>query len=210
MKWRPLPPQGPSGWFPWFIGTMRRCDLLTVVSPHFVAFAWRYLERRVFVPFGRRRQADGSSRSLLYRLLPIRLTSWNCQDLPCSRETLITIRPVLGPRRDQHSATGPRVNVLDTAPAPKHNEGSPRLQISGLNHTAFGLAVYASKWKLPATDKTRFRLLVPALRTGFDPQGFYERFLNWNSFSFPELHRASFVLALFYQCQFPLIAFTDC
>ena len=34
-------------------------------------------------------------------------------------------------------------------------------------------------------------------RTGFDPQGFYERFLNWNSFSFPELHGASFVLALF-------------
>ena len=25
-------------------------------------------------------------------------------------------------------------------------------------------------------------------RTGFDPQGFYERFLNWNSSSFPELH----------------------
>jgi len=102
-------------------------------------------------PFGRRRQADGSSRSLLYRLLPIRLTSWNCQDLPCSRETLMTIRPALRPRRDRVRATGPRVNVLDTAPAPKHNEGSPRLQISGLNHTAFGLAVYASKWKLPAT-----------------------------------------------------------
>ncbi len=34
-------------------------------------------------------------------------------------------------------------------------------------------------------------------RTGFDPQGFYERFLNWNSSSFPELHGASFVLALF-------------
>ena len=47
--------------------------------------------------------------------------------------------------------TGPWVNGLDTAPAPKHNEGSPRLQISGLNHTAFGLAVYASKWRLPAT-----------------------------------------------------------
>ena len=38
-------------------------------------------------------------------------------------------------------------------------------------------------------------------RTGFDPQGFYERFLNWNSSSSPELHGASFVLALFYHCQ---------
>ena len=35
-------------------------------------------------------------------------------------------------------------------------------------------------------------------RAGFDPQGFYERFLNWNSSSLPELHGASFVLALFY------------
>ena len=38
-------------------------------------------------------------------------------------------------------------------------------------------------------------------RAGFDPQGFYERFLNWNSSSLPELHGASFVLALFYHCQ---------
>ena len=56
----------------------------------------------------------------------------------------MTIRPALRPRQDRVRATGPRVNVPDTAPAPKHNEGSKRLQISGLNHTAFGLAVYAS------------------------------------------------------------------
>src|SRR5271165_3701469 len=128
-------------------------------------------------PFGRRRQADGSSRSLLYRLLPIRLTSWNCQDLPCSRETLMTIRPALRPRRDRVRATGPRVNVLDTAPAPKHNEGSPRLQISGLNHTAFGLAVYASKWRLPATAQDSLPAAGPALPDGVSyPQGFDERF----------------------------------
>src|SRR5271157_1762651 len=102
-------------------------------------------------PCGFRRGADGSSRSLLYRLLPIRWTSGNCQDLPSSRETLVTIRPALRPRRDRVRAMGPGVNVSDTAPAPKQNEGSPQLQISGLNHTAFGLAVYASKWKLPAT-----------------------------------------------------------
>src|SRR5271168_4977230 len=30
-------------------------------------------------PLGRRRTADGSTRSLLYRLLPIRLSSRNCQ-----------------------------------------------------------------------------------------------------------------------------------
>ena len=45
-------------------------------------------------------------------------------------------------------------------------------------------------------------------RTGFDPQGFYERFLNWNSSSFPELHGASFVLALFYHRRLCLFNFT--
>ena len=45
-------------------------------------------------------------------------------------------------------------------------------------------------------------------RTGFDPQGFYERFLNWNSSSFPELHGASFALALFYHRNLPRFAFT--
>ena len=44
-------------------------------------------------------------------------------------------------------------------------------------------------------------------RTGFDPQGFYERFLNRNSSSFPELHGASFVLALFYHRQLPAFGF---
>jgi len=45
-------------------------------------------------------------------------------------------------------------------------------------------------------------------RTGFDPQGFYERFLNWNSSSFPELHGASFVLALFSHHWLPPFEFT--
>ncbi len=45
-------------------------------------------------------------------------------------------------------------------------------------------------------------------RTGFDPQGFYERFLNRKSSSFPELHGASFVLAIFYHRQFHLFDFT--
>ena len=38
--------------------------------------------------------------------------------------------------------------------------------ISGLNHTAFDLAVYASQCRLPAPRKTRFRLLARLCRTG--------------------------------------------
>ena len=31
-----------EGPFPRFLTTMRRCDSLTPISPHFVAFVWRY------------------------------------------------------------------------------------------------------------------------------------------------------------------------
>ncbi len=44
--------------------------------------------------------------------------------------------------------------------------------ISGLNHTAFDLAVYASRGDgLPARRKTRFRLLARLCRTGLDTRG---------------------------------------
>ena len=65
----------------------------------------------------------------------------------------MTIRPALRPRRDRVRGMGPVVNRPDAAPASKQNEGSPHWRISGLNHTAFGLAVYASQWKLPATTQ---------------------------------------------------------
>ena len=38
----PFPPQGSSGWFPWLDGTMRRCDSLSPLSPHFISLVWRY------------------------------------------------------------------------------------------------------------------------------------------------------------------------
>ena len=160
-------------------------------------------------PFGRRRQADGSSRSLLYRLLPIRLTSWNCQDLPCSRETLMTIRPALRPRRDRVRATGPRVNVLDTAPRTKAQRGLPTIANFGAQSHGFWFRCLRLE-----VEVTRHRARLASgcwsqlCRTGFDPQGFYERFLNWNSSSFPELHGASFVLALFYHRRLCLFNFT--
>ena len=40
---------------------------------------------------------------------------------------------------------GSNCHVNDAAPAYDHNEGSPRLKFSGLNHTASDLAVYASQ-----------------------------------------------------------------
>jgi hypothetical protein len=41
-KLPPSLPGSPRYRFPWIIGTMRRCDFLPALPPHFVAFAWRY------------------------------------------------------------------------------------------------------------------------------------------------------------------------
>ncbi len=49
----PFAPRGPEGPFPRFKATMRHCDSLPPISPHFVSFAWRYHR---CVPFVRPRQ----------------------------------------------------------------------------------------------------------------------------------------------------------
>jgi hypothetical protein len=46
----PFAPRGPEGPFPRFNATMEHCDFLTVFSPHFVSFAWRYLGASAFRP----------------------------------------------------------------------------------------------------------------------------------------------------------------
>ena len=91
----PFAPRGPEGPFPRFNATMGHCDFLTVLLAALrflrLAIPWSVC---VSSPFGRRRMADGSSWSLLYRLLPVRSSSRNCQDLPRSRETRAIIRHV--------------------------------------------------------------------------------------------------------------------
>ncbi len=73
----------------------------------------------------------------------------------------------------------------DTAPACVHDEGSPRLQLSGLNHTTFDLAVYASQDGSPhhhARLASGFWLLVQLCQAGLYPQGFSERFQSSSLF----------------------------
>ena len=83
---RPVPPLRR------YYGALRLPDSL-LAALRFLRLA---IPRSVCVssPFGRRRMANGSSRSLLYRLLPVRFSSGNCQDLPSSRETRTIIRHV--------------------------------------------------------------------------------------------------------------------
>jgi hypothetical protein len=72
---------------------------------------------------------------------------------------------------------GSSCHVNDAAPAHVHNEGSPRLKFSGLNHTASDLAVYASRWRSPATTQDSLLAAGPALPGGIGyPQGSNEGF----------------------------------
>src|SRR5437763_6868002 len=74
----------------------------------------------------------------------------------------------------------------DAAPASVNDEGSLRRLISGLNHTAFDLAVYASQWRSPAPTPDSLPAAGPALPDGIGyPQGSDKRFHVWDDPPFP-------------------------
>ena len=68
----------------------------------------------------------------------------------------------------------PIVSATDAAPAYVHGEGSELLSFSGLNRTAFDLAVYASQWQSPAPTQDSLLAAGPALPggIGYLPAGF--------------------------------------
>ena len=74
------------------------------------------------------------------------LSRWRRPGLPSSWGTLVSLCPVLRPRQVRtHQAIqcGSTAPALSTAKAPRDQ------YLSGLNHTALGLAVYASQPPLP-------------------------------------------------------------
>ena len=131
---------------PDFVATLGRSDSRPPVSPHFVAFGWRY---RRFVPSSsppaRDRSGDqpGVGQPGLRPAATtevagsLRFPSDPHVPAPCSWT------PV-GPKTPSHCGArrGPRLC---------QQRWLPRATISGLNRTASGLAVYASQWRSPAT-----------------------------------------------------------
>src|SRR5271165_2486896 len=91
----------------------------------------------------------------------------------------------------------------DTAPVYVQNEGSTRLSLSGLNHTTFDLAVYASQGESPH----RHARLASGCWSGFArrdsyPQGFSERFQSSSLFlqSFPDARTPYLIIHGGYVC----------
>ena len=85
---------------------------------------------------------------------------------PCSSDPGVT-RHADGSRCRSCLPRPPRLTTTNA-----HDDG-----ISGLNHTAFDLAVYASSWRSPDTTQDSLPAAGPALPDGIGyPQGFNERF----------------------------------
>jgi hypothetical protein len=78
---------------------------------------------------------------------------------------------------------GTKCDAPDAAPACVQDEGSPRLVISGLNHTTFDLAVYASQDGSPHHHARLASGCWPSFaRRDSYPQGSNERFLSSSLF----------------------------
>src|SRR3954471_22517755 len=82
----------------------------------------------------------------------------------------------LRPRRDRAGSVGPGASCLARPPRLTKTRAHGE-EISGLNRTAFDLAVYASQWKSPATTQDSLPAAGPALPGGIGyPQGPCKRF----------------------------------
>jgi hypothetical protein len=147
MTRRPLLSTGSRGWFPRFVDTTGCSDSPPSVSTRFEFFTSQYhrfarglLPSAVGVPPGARELSvpvspSGIAMETSGALRFLENPHGHC---PCSTT------PV-GP----DGPCGTKCDAPDAAPACVQDEGSPRLVISGLNHTTFDLAVYASQGGSP-------------------------------------------------------------
>src|SRR5258707_12121736 len=97
------------------------------------------------------------------------------QGLPGSRTTHCPFALFFDPVSTEHARPSTRVGL---APAMTTTKAPTRSQLSRLNRTASGLAVYASSRALPHATQNSLPAAGQALPDGIGyPQGCYERFL---------------------------------
>jgi hypothetical protein len=141
-----LPSTGSSGARSPASSVLSRCyDFLPFVSPHFVAFAWRYLRVHSFfsLPGGRlRRRRPG----VVIPVSPAGSSLRKRQDLASSWGTP-SVRSPCSVDAGRTAGTGP-LRCSSVAPGDRRAK-APAKGLSTLNSMAFGLAVYASQCGLP-------------------------------------------------------------
>ena len=152
---------------------MRRCDSLPPISPRFVSFAWRY-HRCVRCSSPPAPDAEPWINLELVGGISSRLARWKRQGLPSSRRNPCDHSPYSSDPGVTRQAEWTMSKLPGAAPASDHDEGSPRCVISGLNRTAFDLAVYASQGWSP-THHARLASGCWSGSTGRDwlPAGFH-------------------------------------
>jgi hypothetical protein len=161
-----------EGPFPRLDNSMGRSDSRPSLSPHFVAFAWRY-HPCVAVRSQRPRRAVVGSGELIFRF-PSRNCRWRRTGLPGSQGPLVCLGPVLRPRRDRARQA---MAARRRGPRSCQQRGLPRVKISGLDRRALGLAVYASQSGSPLPAQDSLPAAGPTLPDGIGyPQGSDERF----------------------------------
>ena len=152
---------------------MRCCDSLPPISPRFVSFAWRY-HRCVRGSSPPAPDAEPWINLELVGGISSRLARWKRQGLPSSRRYPCDHSPYSSDPGVTRQAEWTMSKLPGAAPATDNDEGSPRVLISGLNRTAFDLAVYASQGWSP-THHARLASGCWSGSTGRDwlPAGFH-------------------------------------
>jgi len=184
MTWRPLLSTGSLGRFPRFIDTMGRSD-----SPPFIST--RSLPHEPIPPFSpvvcspRSWASHRGPGSCRFRS-PIRIYDGNVGVSQVPWKPWWSLSVLFDPGRIRQ-AEWTMGELPDAAPAHGHGEGSTHLSFSGLNHTTFHLAVYASQDGLPH----RHARLASGCWSSFArrdsyPQGFNERFPSSSLFLLPK------------------------
>jgi hypothetical protein len=145
---------------------MGRCDSLPSISPRFECFAGRYHR---FAPGSSPPARDkkavdhpGVGKPELQPAVTMEMTR-----SPKSPWNPFDHSPMLFDPGRIRQAERTMSKLPDAAPACVHDEGSLRLVFSGLSHTAFDLAVYASQDGSPHHHaRLASRLLAQFYRTG--------------------------------------------
>jgi hypothetical protein len=176
-----FPPRGPLGWFPRFLGTAKHSDFLPPLPRCFVSFAARYRRCTLsFAPADTRRSIRGPG--IVHRTPKTGLFDGDDRTSQVPGEPSMNVPCSPTPVGPSRSATTARRRGLP----PIGRRRLPRqIPISGLNHTARTLAVYASQGGLLHARLASGWLADLSGRAGY-PLGPNERFQVISS-PFPRL-----------------------